>query len=343
MRTIAAILAACIGIVVTAAFSASAIAAEPTLAVVKKRGQLQCGLNGQLPGFSEVNASNEWAGLEVDFCRAVAAAVLGDAKKVKFVPLTAGKRFDALRAGQVDVLLRNSTVTLERTAKLGVRDATMIYLDAQAVVAPRRLGATTLDQLAGRSICILNGTPYGRNLRDWFVTHKLDYKAMTFDTQKDMYEAFFAGKCEALTQDRSALSTTIIARDKAQDYFVFPELLALEPLGAFVREGDVEWLDVVRWTFNALLDGEARGITKANVDMEKRSGTPAARRLLGMPSDDGKLLGLQGEWAYAVLKQVGNYGEIYDRNLGSESKWNFPRGVNALWNKGGVMYALPLR
>ena len=208
---------------------------------------------------------------------------------------------------------------------------------------PASLGASTLEQVAGKSICVLNGTPYGRNLRDWFAWHEIDYRTVMFETQNAMYEAFFGGKCDALTQDRSALSTTIIARNKAKDYVMFPDILSLEPLGAFVRDGDTEWLDVVRWTFNALIDGEARGITKANADREKQSGTPAAKRLLGVPSDDGTLLGLQGEWAYTVLKQIGNYSEIYERNLGSASKWNFPRGVNALWNKGGVMYPLPLR
>ena len=343
MRFLTLIVAASVSVFGAVLCSPHAIAAEPTLAQVKKRGQLQCGLNGQLPGFSEVNAANEWTGLEVDFCRAIAAATLGDARKVKFVSLAAGKRFDALRAGAMDVLFRNSTITLERTARLGVRDAAMIYLDAQAVVAPRKLGATALDQLVDKSICVLNATPYNRNLRDWFAFHKTAYKPVTFDTQAPMYDAFFSGKCDALTQDRSALTTTLVAKGNPADYIVFPELLGLEPLGAFVRLDDEEWFDIVRWTLNTLIEGEARGITKANVDGQKRTGPAPVKRLLGVPSDDGKLLGLRAEWAYEVLKQVGNYGEIYERNLGSESRWNFPRGVNALWDKGGVLYALPLR
>jgi|SRR5476649_97517 len=343
MRTVTAIVTACVSIGVVAVFSTFALAAEPTLAIVKTRGQLLCGVNGQLPGFSELNKLKGWVGLEVDFCRAVAAATLGDARKVKFVPLTTGQRFDALRAGEVDFLLRNSTVTLERTAKFGVRDAATIYLDGQAVAVPKKLGIGALDQVAGKSVCTLNATPYGRNLRDWFSYRKSDFTPVTFETQDSMYEAFFAGKCTAVTQDISALSTTITASGRAADYIVLPDIVALEPLGAFVRSGDDQWFDVVRWTLNALLDGEARGITKSNVDSQRLSGPAAAKRLLGEPSDDARLLGLEGDWAFNVLKQVGNYSEIYERNLGSESMWNFPRGVNALWDKGGVMYALPLR
>jgi general L-amino acid transport system substrate-binding protein len=343
MHKIAAIVAASLTIGAFGHCSTYALAAEPTLAAVKKRGQLLCGVNDQLPGFSELNKDKTWVGLEVDFCRAVAAATLGDSGEVKFVPVTAGDRFDVLRAGEVDLLLRNSTVTLERTANLGVRDAATVYLDGQAVVVPKKLGIASLDQVAGKSICILNSTPYGRNLRDWFGDRKNDFMPVTFDTQDAMYEGFFAGKCAALTQDISALTTTIIASGKAADYVVLPEIVALEPLGAFVRSGDDQWFNVVRWTLNTLIDGEARGIDKNNVDVQRQSGSPAAKRLLGAPSDDGKLLGLEGDWAFNVLKQVGNYSEIYARNLGSETQWNFPRGVNALWDKGGIMFALPLR
>jgi general L-amino acid transport system substrate-binding protein len=343
MQKITAIVTACLAIGAFGVCSSYALAAEPTLAAVKKRGQLLCGVNDQLPGFSELNKVKGWVGLEVDFCRAVAAATLGDSGKVKFVPVMAGDRFDVLRAGEVDLLLRNSTVTLERIAKLGVRDAATVYVDGQAVAVPKKLGIASLDQVAGKPVCILNGTPYGRNLRDWFGYRKSDFSPVTFDTQDAMYEAFFADKCAALTQDISALSTTIIASGKAADYVVLPEIVALEPLGAFVRSGDDQWFDVVRWTLNTLFDGEARGIDKSNVDSQRLSGSPAAKRLLGAPSDDGKLLGLEGDWAFNVLKQVGNYGEIYSRNLGAESQWNFPRGVNALWDKGGVMFALPLR
>lgn len=320
-----------------------AMAADPALAAVKKRGQLLCGVNGQLPGFSALNEQKEWAGFEVDFCRAVAAATLGDAGKVKFVPLTASKQFDALRAGEIDVLTRNSTATLERTVRTGVRDAVVIYVDGQAVAVPKKLGITTLSQIAGRPVCILTATPYGRNVRGWFRFRKLDYKPLTFETQNEMYDAFYAGKCDALTQDISALTTTIVTSGKADDYLVLPEIIATDPLAAFVRAGDEQWLDVVRWTFYTLLDAEERDITQANVEAQRRTGKPEVKRLLGVPPDDGKLLGLGDDWAFNIIKQVGNYSEIYERNLGQFSKWKFPRGVNALRNNGGVLYPLPLR
>ncbi len=321
----------------------SAQAAGPTLPIVKKRGELLCGINGQLPGFSSMNEQKQWSGFEVDFCRAVAAAALGDATKVKLVPLTAGRRFDALREGEIDVLARNTTATLERTAGTGVRDAAVIYVDGQAVAVPKSLGIDTLDQVANHSVCILNGTPYGRNIQDWFEFRKRSLTLKAFDTQKAMYEAFFTGKCQALTQDISAITTTILASGKANDYRVLPGIIARDPLAAYVRGGDEQWLDVVRWTFYALLDAEERNVTRANVEAQRRTGTPAVKRLLGVPPDDAKQLGLDDAWAFNVISQVGNYKEIYERNLGQSSAWKFPRGINALWSDGGVLHALPLR
>ncbi len=343
MQLIKTILAFCIATVVLGLAMAPANAADPTLALVKKRGQLLCGINGQLPGFSAMNDQKQWAGFEIEFCRSIAAATLGDAAKVTFVPLTASNRFDALRNGQIDVLARNSTATLERTSKTGVRDAAVIYIDGQAVAMPKKLGLSMLYQLAGHTVCILNGTPYGRNIQEWFEFRKLSFKPVTFDTQNEMYEAFYAGKCDAITQDISPLSTTILASGKAADYMVLPDIIARDPLAAYVRANDEEWLDVVRWTFFALLEAEERGITKANVDGQRQGGTPAAKRLLGVPSGDGKRLGLEDDWAFNIVKQVGNYAEIYERNLGQYSTWKFPRGVNALWSNGGVLHALPLR
>jgi general L-amino acid transport system substrate-binding protein len=321
----------------------SAQAADPTLPMVKKRGELLCGINGQLPGFSSMDEQKRWSGFEVDFCRAVAAAALGDAARVKLIPLTAGRRFDALREGEIDVLARNTTATLERTSGTGVRDAAVIYVDGQAVIVPKNLGIDTLDQVANHNVCILNGTPYGRNIQDWFEFRKLRVTTVAFDTQKDMYEAFFSGKCDALTQDISAITTTIVATGKAADYLVLPGIIARDPLAAYVRGGDEQWLDVVRWTFYALLDGEERNITQANVESQRRAGTPAVKRLLGVPPDDAKLLGLDDVWAFNIISQVGNYKEIYERNLGQSSVWKFPRGINALWSNGGVLHALPLR
>ena len=190
---------------------------------------------------------------------------------------------------------------------------------------------------------MLNGTTYGRNIRDWLAFRHQAYKPVPFDTQEAMYAAFFGGKCDAITQDVAALSTTLAASGKAAAFTILPGVIALQPNAAFVRAGDDAWLDVVRWTIFALLDAEDRGVVRSNAELQLRNGPPATRRLLGMPSDDGKLLGLSGDWAYDVIRTVGNYGEIYERNLGRESPYNFPRGVTALWNRGGLMYPLPLR
>lgn len=318
-------------------------AAEPTLALVKKRGELLCGVNGQLPGFSAMNDKKELAGFEVEFCHAVAAATLGDANRVKLVPLTARLRFDALRSGQIDVLARNTTITLARTAKTGVRDAAVFYIDGQAVAVPKKLGLSSAVQIAGRTVCTLNGTPYAADLEDWLDYRKFSFKPMMLDTQKEMYEAFFAGKCDAVTQDISAITTTIVAADKGLDYMVLPEIIAKHPLAAHVRTGDDQWFDVVRWTLFAMLEAEERGITQANVETQRQTGSRAVKRLLGVPPGNGNVLGLDDDWAFNIIKQVGNYSEVYERNLGQYSAWKFPRSVNALWTNGGVLHPLPFR
>jgi general L-amino acid transport system substrate-binding protein len=317
--------------------------AEPTLAAVKKRGELLCGINGQLPGFSVQNDRKEWVGFEIDYCRAIAAAVLGDGSKVKLVPLTAGKRFDALRDGTIDVLARNTTASLERTAHTGVRDAAVIYVDAQAVVVPKALNVKELAEIGGKTVCILRNTPYLAKLQEWFAERKRTFEPVMFDTQREMYGAFYAGKCNGITQDISALTSTVIASGHANDYTMLPDTVARDPLALYVRAGDEEWLDVARWTHFALLEAEELGITQANVDEQLRSPLPAVRRLLGVMPVTGKMLGLDENWAYKAIKQGGNYSEIYDRNVGKGSVLKFARGINALWSRGGVMYPLPMQ
>ncbi len=318
-------------------------AALPTLAQVKLRGHLICGVNGQLPGFSMRSDKGEWSGFEVDVCRAFAAAIFGDAKKVQFVALTPGHRFEALSRGDIDVLVRNSTATLERTATRGIRDAAVIFLEGQVAAVSRASGIASIDGLGGRPICVLNNTSYSRNMRDLLTYRGHDYKPVPFDSQQPMYAAFLAGKCDAVTQDIAALSATLAASGRAADFIILPHTIALQPNAAFVRAGDDQWLDVVRWTIFALLDAEDRGVVQSNAELQSRIGPDATRRLLGMPSDDGKLLGLSGNWAYDAIRLVGNYGEIFERNLGQDSPFRFPRGLTALWNRGGVMFALPLR
>lgn len=325
------------------ALAAAPVHAESTLAAVRARGKLLCGINGQLPGFSLRNERKEWTGFEIDYCRAVAAAALGDGSKVDFVPLTAANRFDALREGKIDVLMRNTTASLKRTAGTDVRDVTVTYVDAQSVVVAKTLNVKELAELDGKTICILRGTPYLPRLQEWFAERKGAVVPTMFDTQSEMYQAFYEGRCAGVTQDISALASTVIASGRASKYMMLPDIVARDPLAPYVRAREPEWFDVVRWTHFALLDAEELGITQANVDEQLRSPLPAVRRLLGVAPASGKLLGLDEDWAYKAIKQVGNYAEIYERNLGKGSALKFARGVNALWSRGGVMYPLPMQ
>ena len=342
MRVRLVLFAACAALGLMALAGEPAQAADPTLGLVKKRGHLLCGVNGQLPGFSAPNDNKELAGFEIEYCRAIAAAVLGDANQIKSIPVTAAKRFDALRSGDIDVLARNTSITLARTAKTGVRDAVVLYIDGQAIVVPKKLGITALVQIGGRKVCALNGTPYAESLENWTESRKLVFTPVMFDTQEQMYRAFYDGKCDALTQDISAISTTIVAAGKGADYLVLPDIIEKHPLAAYVRVGDDAWLDVVRWTLFAMLEAEELGVTQANVDAQRHSGNPSVERLLD-GAESGKLLGLDANWVFNIIKQVGNYSEVYERNLGQYSTWKFPRAVNALWANGGVLHALPFR
>ncbi len=245
--------------------------------------------------------------------------MLGDSRKVRFAPLSAAKRFDALRDGSIDVLMRNTTATLERTARTGVRDAVVTFVDAQAVVVSKTLGVKELGELAGKSVCILRGTPYRTRLEEWFTERKRKIEAVMVDGQDDMYKAFFAGQCTAITQDISPLAATIIAAGRAGDYVMLAEIIAKDPLAAYVRSGDEEWLDVVRWTHFALSEGEERGITQGNIDEYLRSPSMAVRHFLGLVPGNGAVLGLDEAWAYNAIKQVGNYSEICERNVGKGS------------------------
>jgi general L-amino acid transport system substrate-binding protein len=322
------------------AWAMPALAAEPTLSVVKKRGKLLCGVNGQLPGFSVQNAQKAWAGFEVDYCRAIAAATLGDPAKVEFVPLSTANRFDALRSGQIDVLVRNTTVSLDRTVGTGIRPAAVIFIDAQRVVVEKSANITSVSNLDKQTVCTLRNTPYEARLQEWMTDRKLTVMARLFDAQDALYKALYDGQCKAVTQDVSALAPTILASGRAGDYVVLPDIIAKDPLGLHVREGDEQWLDVVRWTHNALIEAEEQSITQANVASLRDSGAPIERRLLGAIPGFGKKLGLEERWAFEAIRAVGNYREIYERNVGSQSPLKFARGVNALWNAGGVFYPL---
>jgi general L-amino acid transport system substrate-binding protein len=332
------------------AFGAAALLASTaqaqtpsTLEVVKKRGQVICGVNVGLGGFALPDSQGKWSGLDVDMCNALAAAVLGDATKAKYVPLSAQQRFLALQSGEIDVLLRNSTITLERDAGLGLQYSGINFFDGQGFMVGKKLNVKGLAELGGATICVAQGTTHEFNVASWFRAKNLTFKAVVFESVDVMYEAFFSGRCDAITQDSSALASALATRGRQADYIILPELISKEPLGPFVRRGDDVWNAVVRWSLFAMLEAEERGITKANVDEQLKSTDALVQRFLGVKPGNGKALQIDENWAFNIIKQVGNYGESYERNVGMGSPLKLARGLNALWTKGGLMYPIPLR
>jgi len=325
------------------AFSAGAHAGK-TLDGIKQRGQVICGVNPGLAGFGAADSQGNWAGLDVDICRAIAASVLSDPAKVKWVPLNAQQRFTALQSGEIDILSRNTTFTLTRDASLGLNSTAVTYYDGQGFMVPKKLKVKSAKQLNNAAICVQSGTTTEKNVNDYFRANKLKYKPVVFENFEASFKAFFAGRCQAYTTDASGLAS--IRNKEAQkpdDYLILPEIISKEPLGPMVRRGDDEWFAITKWVIYALLEAEEYGITQANVDQMKSSDNPAVQRILGVSEDSGKLLGLDKDWAVRAIKAVGNYGEIFERNVGPKSPLRLPRGLNNLWNKGGLMYAPPVR
>jgi len=332
------------------AFAAAATAialpahAGKTLDAVKARGQVVCGVNTSGPGFSNADSQGRWTGLDVDFCRAVAAAVLSDASKVKFVPLNSQQRFSSLQAGEIDVLSRNSTWTLTRDASLGVVFTGINYFDGQGFMVPKKLKIDSAKKMNGTTVCVQAGTTSEKNVADYFGANAMKFKPVVFDTAEAITSAFFAGRCQVYTTDMSDLAGARTKAPAPDDYVILPQVISKEPLGPSVRRGDDEWFEIVRWTLFAMLEAEEEGLTQANVDQHKATDKdPGVQRFLGVSEDTGKLLGLDKEWAYRIVKQVGNYGESFERNLGPKTPIGLPRGVNNLWTKGGLMYAPPIR
>jgi general L-amino acid transport system substrate-binding protein len=329
---------------------ASALLAEPahadkTADAVRERGQLACGVSTGVAGFSAADSKGEWRGMDVDLCRGLAAAVLKDPSKVRWSPLTSQQRFTALQSGEIDVLSRNTTWTLGRDAGQGLVYAGYMFIDGQGFLVPTRLKITSAKQLNGAEICVQTGTTTEKNLAEFARANKIQFKTLMFENLRAVLKAFFSGRCQAFTADASALAS-IRANDsgKPEDYRVLPDRISKEPLGPVVRRGDEDWFALVRWSIFALLEAEERGITQANVDeVRKTTDDPAVQRLLGVSEDVGKPLGLDKEWIYRMLKAVGNYGEIFERNVGPNSLLQLPRGINALPRDGGVMYSPPLR
>ena len=329
----------------TAAMLATPALAGKTLDAVKQRGTVKCGVTTGLAGFSAPDSKGHWTGMDADTCRAIAAAVLGDGEKVEFVPLNAQQRFSALQAGEIDILARNTTWNLTRDASLGFNFTTITYYDGQGFLVPKKFKVTSAKQLKGATVCTQSGTTNEKNVADWSRAQNIPVKTLVFESFEASYKAFFAGRCQAFTTDASALAAL---RNKEapnpDDYLVLPELISKEPLAPLVRRGDDEWFAIAKWVPNALIEAEEAGITQANIDALKNSSKdPAQMRLLGTGDDMGKLLGLSKEWSYKAVKAVGNYGEIFERNVGSKSELKLPRGANRLWNQGGLMYALPVR
>jgi len=315
-----------------------------TLENVKSSGELKCGVSTGLPGFAEVGADKKWKGLDVDMCRSVAAAVLGDASKVKIVPLTAKERFTALQSGEIDVLSRNTTWTHSRDTSLGVNFAGVNYYDGQGFLVAKSLGVSSAKQLDGASVCITAGTTTELNLAEYFKANNMKFKPITYDTADQVRKGFEAGRCDLITSDASQLYAIRTQLAHPGKFAVLPEIISKEPLGPLVRQGDDAWFNIVKWSLNALKTAEEFGVTSANVDHQAaNSKAPEVKRLLGTQGDLGKTLGLDKKWAYNIVKQVGNYGESFDRNVGMGSPLKIARGQNALWKNGGLQYSPPFR
>jgi len=314
-----------------------------TLDTVKQRGSLTCGVSQGLPGFSDRDAQGNWTGFDVDFCRAVAAAIFDDPKKVTFVPLSATERFDALREGKIDVLSRNSTWTLDREAGSGMLFATVTYYDGQGFMLAPRLKATSALELDKASICVQKGTTTELNLADFFHANSMTYRELAFDTLAEAIKSFEDGQCDVFTADQSALYAERATLAKPQGVEVLPDVISKEPLGPVVRSDDIAWFNIVKWVGFALVDAEELGIGTDTIADALASSKPDARRFSGAEGDFGKRLGLDNGWAIRAVRAVGDYGEMFERNIGAHSRLGVPRGLNQLWSQGGILYAPPMR
>lgn len=344
MRIVTAFVAGAAAAVAGVAAGGAAQAGQ-TFDGVKSKGFVQCGVNSSgLPGFASVDAQNAWSGLDIDLCRAVAAAVVGDAQQVKFTPLNAKERFTALQSGEVDVLSRNTTYTSSRDSALGLDFPGINYYDGQGFMAKNSLGVKSALELDGASVCVQSGTTTELNLADYFRANNMKFNAVVYENNDEVNKAYEAGRCDVLTTDQSGLYSTRVKLANPAEHTVLPEIISKEPLGPSVRQGDTEWADAVRWSHYAMIQAEEFGLTMANIDqMKAETKNPDIQRFLGVAEEKGKELGLPNDFAYQIVKQVGNYGESFERNVGSATPLKIARGVNALWTKGGLMYAPPLR
>ena len=335
-----------IGVAAAIAASAAATAAfaqANTLAAVKARGQLICGVSAGLAGFSQPDDRGNWTGLDAEFCRAVAAAMFNDPNKVTFKPLSAKERFTALQSGEVDVLSRNTTWTITRDSSLGLSFAGINFYDGQGFMVKKSLGVKSAKELKGASVCVQTGTTTELNLADYFRANNMDYKTVVFEKNDEVVAAYDAGRCDAMTTDASGLYAERLRMKSPDEHIVLPEIISKEPLGPVVRQGDSQWFTMVKWVHFAMLNAEELGVTSKNVDEMMKSSNPEIKRLLGVEGEFGKGIGLDNDWVVRILKHVGNYGESYDRNVGAGSRLKIDRGLNNLWTNGGLQYAPPIR
>jgi general L-amino acid transport system substrate-binding protein len=323
-------------------FFATASSAQ-TLKTVQERGYLLCGVSEGLPGFSVSDDKGQWSGLDVDFCRAVAAAIFNDVNKTKFVPLSTNERFGALQTKKVDVLARNSTWTMERDTGLGIIFAAVNYYDGQGFMVRKTLKIDSALELAGKSICTLSGTTTELNLADYFGNNRLTFTVNKFSTADEALKAYETKQCDALTSDISQLHAQRSKLSSAIDHIVLPEVISKEPLGPAVRQDDFQWLSIIKWTHFAMVNAEELGVGLKTIDAAMNSQKPDIRRLLGLEGNFGEKLGLTKDWAAHAIRSVGNYGEVFERNLGTMSKLAIARGLNNLWDRGGIQYAPPIR
>ncbi len=334
----------CCAILLAATVLAEAALAGPTFDSVKTKGYLRCGVHHGLPGFASPDDKGNWTGIDVDVCRAVAAAVFGDASKVKFTPLSAKERLTALQSGEIDMLSRNTTWTLTRDAALGLNFTGVTYYDGQGFLIRKDLGVNSALELDGASVCVQTGTTTELNLGDYFRASSIEYTPVVFEKSDETLAAYEAGRCDALTSDRSQLYAHRLKLRTPGDHVVLPQVISKEPLGPVVRQGDDAWFNIVKWALFALVNAEDLGVNGTNAKgLRDSSRAPAVRRLLGVEGDKGKALKLSNDWAYDIVTQVGNYGEVFKRNLGADSPLQIERGLNQLWNKGGLQFAPPIR
>jgi len=330
-------------ILVAALVAGSPAVRAQTLAAVKERGTLKCGVGQGLLGFSSQGDQNNWTGFDVDFCRAIAAAIFDDPGKVTFTPLDAANRFSALKSGEIDVLSRNSTWTMSRETSLGLMFAGVAYYDGQGFLLRRESGIDTALQLGGKTVCTQTGTTTELNLSDYFRANEMTLNVLALGTAEETRTAYDQRKCDVLTSDVSQLYAERLKLASPDSHIILPEVISKEPLGPVVRQGDDQWFNLVRWTLYALINAEELGVKSATIDEALRSSSPDVRRLVGNEGEFGRQIGLEKDWAARAVRAVGNYGEIFERNIGTQSRLSIPRGLNALWTRGGIQYAPPVR